>query len=582
MNPSSGDQKTINGINTAWWKEAVIYQIYPRSFCDSDGDGVGDLQGIISKLDYLAELGVDVIWLSPVYQSPNDDNGYDISDYYQIMEEFGSMADFDTLMQESKRRDIKIIMDLVVNHTSDEHHWFQEAQKSKDNLYRDYYIWKAPRQSTQGDSSASQPPNNWESIFSGSAWEYHSNTNEYYLHLFSKKQPDLNWENKAVREEVYKLMRFWLDKGIGGFRMDVIPFMSKREGFADIDYENFPDGLAEAYANGPKIHEYLQEMREQVMQHYPAFSVGEGPGISPEVAPLYVDEKRKELDMIFHFDHLQLDRENKDLWQKKDYRLQEFKEIFERWDESVGRKGWGAIYLGNHDTARIVSRFGQDGEHREASAKTLATLMFTQRGTVGIYQGDEIGMTNVQLDDISEFLDIQAINLYQERVVENGEDSAPLLAALNRFGRDNARSPFQWDQSEHSGFTSGTPWQTVNPNYISINAQDNVDSPNSIFHHYKQLITLRRAHSTLVYGDCQILDRENDNVYAYLREDERGKYLILLNFSEHSSEFTHKTIADTENAQLLIGTHGNEGELSSNTVRLAAYESRVYLLADKQ
>ncbi len=551
-------------IKKTWWKESVIYQIYPRSFNDSNGDGIGDLQGIIEKLDYLKDLGVDVIWLSPVYKSPNDDNGYDISDYQDIMDEFGTMADFDALLAGMKERNIKLIMDLVVNHSSDEHNWFQEARKSKDNPYRDYYIWKSPKDGKE--------PNNWKSFFSGPAWEYDEATGEYYLHLFSKKQPDLNWENPALRQEVYKMMRFWLDKGVSGFRMDVIPFISKDPEYKDFDYASLTGGLSEAYANGPRLHEFLQEMNREVMSQYDVFSVGEAPGVTPEIVNLYVGEDRKELDMIFHFQHLKIDRDKNNIWKAIDYPLSQFKDIFEKWDNALGYSGWGTIYLGNHDTPRIVSHFGDDDQYRNESAKMLATLMFTLRGTVDIYQGDEFGMTNVAYQSIDDYDDIQTKNAYREKVIEGGEDEVAFIKALNQFSRDNARTPVQWNGTDQAGFTTGTPWLKVNPNYAEINAEASIQNPNSILNYYKKMIQLRKDNPMLVYGECEILDKENDHVYAYIRSDEQSKMLVVLSFSESNIAFT---LPESYNKEIVISNY-DEIPDEEATLNLRPFEARVY------
>lgn len=562
-------------INKKWRKESTIYQIYPRSFKDSNGDGVGDLNGIVSELDYLQDLGIDVLWLSPVYKSPNDDNGYDISDYQDIMDEFGTMKDFDRLLSEMKKRDLKIIMDLVVNHSSDEHEWFKSARSSVDSPYRDYYIWRKP---VNGKA-----PNNWKSFFGGPAWEYDEKTGEYYLHLFSKKQPDLNWENPKLRQEVYKMMRFWLDKGVDGFRMDVIPFISKTKGMPDLDYSNLPGGLSAAYANGPRLHEFLQEMNQEVMRHYDAFSVGEAPGVTPAIAPLYVGEDRKELDMIFHFQHLKIDRDKNNIWKKIPYPLAQFKDIFQRWDESVGRDGWGTVYLGNHDTARIVSHFGNDEEYREKSAKMLATLLFTLRGTVGVYQGDELGMSNRRFTAIDQFRDIQTLNAYEEIVRNKGADEAEFIDALNDFSRDHARTPMQWDASANGGFTRGTPWIGANENYVEINVKDQQTDANSVLSYYKQAINLRKSNPLYVYGETTILDKEHNETYAYVREYQGEKRLVVLNFTANTVDYTLPAPWSNEigNGMLMMSNYSAE-EAKRHTdkgkLTLQPYEARVYQL----
>lgn len=565
----SADNKKTE-ITKKWWKESTIYQIYPRSFKDSDGNGVGDIPGIISELDYLQDLGADVVWLSPVYKSPNDDNGYDISDYQDIMDEFGTMADFDKMLAEMKKRDLKLIMDLVVNHSSDEHEWFKSARESVDSPYRDYYIWRKP---VNGKA-----PNNWKSFFGGSAWEYDEKTGEYYLHLFSKKQPDLNWENPKLRQEVYKMMRFWLDKGVDGFRMDVIPFISKKIGLPDLDYSNLPGGLSAAYANGPRLHEFLHEMNQEVMSHYDVFAVGEAPGVTPEIAPLYVGEDRKELDMIFHFQHLKIDRDKNNIWKKIKYPLAQFKDIFQRWDDAIGTNGWGTVYLGNHDTARIVSHFGDDKQYREESAKMLATMLFTLRGTVGVYQGDELGMTNRNFSSISQFRDIQALNAYQEIVVEKGNDEQSFIHSLNDFSRDHARTPMHWSDKKNAGFTNGTPWIGLNENYPMINAEQQKADKNSVLNYYKQLIKLRKSTPLYVYGETEILHKEDNNIYAYVRQYQGEASLVVLNFTGDKQVYTlpEKWAKKMKDSSLAISNYSSTQ--GSAILNLKPYEARVYKL----
>lgn len=424
-----------------WWHSSVVYQIYPRSFKDSNGDGIGDINGIREKLDYLKELGIDVIWLSPVYKSPNDDNGYDISDYYDIMDEFGTMEDMDNLLKEANERGIKILMDLVVNHTSDEHKWFIEAKKSKDNEYRDYYIWR--------DSVDGNEPNDLGSTFSGSAWQYDETTGQYYLHLFSKKQPDLNWENGKVRNEVYKMMNFWVDKGIGGFRMDVIDLIGK-----------VPDEMITG--NGPKLHEYLQEMNKAALEGKDLLTVGETWGATPDVAKLYSNPERKELSMVFQFEHIGLDQiEGKEKWDVKSLELLDLKKVLSKWQTELEGQGWNSLFWNNHDLPRIVSRWGNDKEYRIESAKMLATLLHGMKGTPYIYQGEELGMTNVRFDDINDYNDIESLNMYKDRL-SKGYSHNEIMESIYAKGRDNARTPMQWDDSENAGFTTGTPWLAVN------------------------------------------------------------------------------------------------------------------------
>ena len=494
-----------------WWHQSVVYQIYPRSFQDSNHDGIGDIRGIISRLDYLKELGIDVIWLSPVYQSPNDDNGYDISDYQAIHPDFGTMADMDDLIEQAKERGIRIVMDLVVNHTSDEHKWFVEARKNKDNPYRDYYVWRDPVDEKE--------PNGMRSTFSGPAWEFDEETGQYYLHLFSKKQPDLNWENEAVRREVYDMMNFWIDKGIGGFRMDVIDLIGK-----------IPD--QEITGNGPKLHDYLQEMNQQTFGAADLLTVGETWGATPEIAKAYSHPDRHELSMVFQFEHVGLDQqEGKDKWDLKALSIPELKAVLSKWQVSLGEEGWNSLFWNNHDLPRIVSRWGNDGEYRRQSAKMFAILLHMMKGTPYIYQGEEIGMTNYPIADISEADDIETINMYHERLAE-GYSKESLLVSINAKGRDNARRPVQWDSSNQAGFTNGTPWLAVHPNYQTINVADSLADEDSIFYTYQKLIQLRKEHPIIVYGSYTLLLEEDPVIFAYLREYEGKRWLVCANFSE--------------------------------------------------
>lgn len=451
-------------MQKTWWKESVVYQIYPRSFMDSNGDGIGDIPGIISKLDYLKTLGIDVIWLSPVYKSPNDDNGYDISDYKDIMDEFGTMADWDELLSEVHARGMKLVMDLVVNHSSDEHAWFVESRKSKDNPYRDYYIWKPGKDGKE--------PNNWEANFSGSAWEYDDTTDEYFLHLFSKKQPDLNWENPKLRREVYDMMNWWLEKGIDGFRMDVVNFISKVDGLPDApaqEGKKYASGH-EYFMNGPRIHEFLHEMNKETVGKYDVMTVGEMPGVTPEQAQLYTGEDRDEVNMVFQFEHVDLDSGPGGKWDLKTLELKDLKWSLSRWQKGLEQVGWNSLYWNNHDQPRIVSRFGDDKNYREKSAKMLATLLHMMKGTPYIYQGEEFGMTNIRFESIEDYRDIELLNMYKEKM-EQGIPKEKIMESIYVKGRDNARTPVQWDDTEHAGFTTGTPWIKINPNYKEINAK---------------------------------------------------------------------------------------------------------------
>ncbi|ACL70998.1 glycoside hydrolase family 13 protein [Halothermothrix orenii] len=557
-----------------WWKEGVVYQIYPRSFNDSNGDGIGDLPGIIEKLDYLKELGVDIIWLCPVYKSPNDDNGYDISDYYDIMDEFGTMEDMDKLIEGVHKRGMKLIMDLVVNHTSDEHPWFQESKSSKDNPYRDFYIWR------KGKNDG--PPNNWGSAFSGSAWEYDEKTGEYYLHLFSKKQPDLNWENPRVREEVYKMMRWWLDKGIDGFRMDVINMISKVKGLPDgkvYPGAKYGDG-SPYYLNGPRVHDYLQEMNREVLSKYDVMTVGETPGVTPEIARKYVGYDRNELNMVFQFELMGIDC-GLSKWDKKDWKLTEFKRIFNRWYEGLKEKGWNSLYMNNHDQPRMVPRFGNDKEYRVESAKLLATLLHTFPGTPYIYQGEEIGMTNVAFDSIEDYRDIETLNWYREQI-EEGRTEAEVMEAIHWASRDNARTPMQWDDSPHAGFTTGTPWVKVNPNYKDINVAKARKDQDSIFHYYRRLIQLRKENPVIVYGDYRPILEDDEKLFSYLRtlneDGEESRLLVILNFSEEEVKFKLPEGIGYSDKKILIGNYpvGLQKDLSNLTLK--PYEALVYQL----
>ncbi|MBW4607267.1 MAG: alpha-glucosidase [Hassallia sp. WJT32-NPBG1] len=546
-----------------WWKESVIYQIYPRSFKDSNKHGIGDLQGIIQQLDYLKDLGIDVIWLCPFYPSPNVDNGYDISDYTAISPEFGTMNDFDELVSQMKQRSLRLIIDLVANHCSNLHPWFEEARKSKDNFYRNYFIWH------EGENG--QPPNDWQSFFGGNAWTYNEATSDYYLHLFTPAQPDFNWDYKPLRQEIYRIMRFWLDKGVDGFRMDVISFISKQD--ISTSLGNSSQGIAEFYANGAKVHDYLQEMHEEVLRHYDVMTVGEGAGVKAEVAPLYVGSDRQELNMIFHFEHTSIDRDPKNFWQGVDWELSDLKIILNRWDAALAGKGWSSIYLGNHDLPRIVSRFGNDGEYRVVSAKMLATLLLTLRGTPYLYQGDEIGMTNYPFTSIDQFRDVVSINAYIT-AKQQGESWQSFLNNQLQVARDHARTPMQWDNSKNAGFSVGRPWINVNPNYQEINAAQAVVDPNSIFNYYKQLIQLRKELPVLIYGDYTMLDISHPYIYAYLRTDSQQKVLILLNFLPQTVTVDLSSYLSDDD-KLLISNYQELGERGTELV-LRPYEANIY------
>lgn len=515
----------------AWWKEAVIYQIYPRSFADSNGDGIGDLNGITEHLDYLQKLGIDVIWLSPVYQSPNDDNGYDISDYQDIMKEFGTMADFDRMLDEAHKRNIKIVMDLVVNHSSDEHKWFIESRKSKDNPYRDYYIWRDPKNGKE--------PNNWASCFSGPAWQFDETTGQYYLHLFSKKQPDLNWENPKLRDEVYKMMTWWCEKGIDGFRMDVISMISKTEGLPDGDTHGGIYGdWGPLVCNGPHVHEYLKEMNQKVLSKYDLLTVGEAAGVTVDEAKKYANNDGSELNMVFHFDHTDAGSNSEALigkWSINPPKLTYIRTILNKWQTELEGKAWGSLYWDNHDQPRAVSRFGNDSpKWRKLSAKMLATVLHMQKGTPYIYQGEEIGMTNMHFTNTDDLRDIEEINAYRELVTEQHRiDGDLLLKCFDNVARDNARTPMQWDDSLFAGFSTNTPWINVNPNYKEINTKESLADPDSIFYYYQKLIKLRHTCPIIVYGEFKPLLTDSETIYAYERHLDGKTLTLAANWTEN-------------------------------------------------
>ena len=513
-----------------WWKESVVYQIYPKSFKDSNGDGVGDIRGIIQKLDYLKELGVNVLWISPMLESPQDDNGYDISDYRRIYEEYGTMEDYEELLCEAHKRSIRILMDLVVNHTSDEHNWFIESRKSKDNPYRDYYIWKDPVNGKE--------PNNWGGAFGGSAWEYDPQTQMYYLHLFSKKQPDLNWENEKVRQEVYDMMKFWCEKGIDGFRMDVISMISKDQRFPDGEMNNGLYGDFGPYCvHGPRVHEFLQEMNQKVLSKYDIMTVGETAGVTIEEAQKYAGDDRNELNMVFQFEHVESGCGDYGKWTTAKYDFKEFKNIMIKWQEELQGKAWNSLFLGNHDQPRSVSRFGNDNPvYRETSAKMLATCIHMKQGTPYVYQGEELGMTNIYFDKLEDYRDIESINYFEEFTESGLMTPEHMMKCLMLRSRDNARTPMQWDDSKQAGFTEGEPWIKVNPNYKKINAAQQLEDPDSVFHYYQKLIRLRKEKDIIVYGEFEPLYREDEQIFAYTRKQDQEKLLTVCNFSDKNAE----------------------------------------------
>lgn len=515
-------------MNEKWWKNAVVYQIYPRSFKDSNGDGIGDLEGIYEKLDYLAELGIDVIWMSPVYKSPNDDNGYDISDYQDIMDDFGTMDDFDRVLKKAHSLNIKIMMDLVVNHTSDEHKWFIESKKSKDNPYHDYYMWADPDKN-------GNPPNRWESCFSGSAWEYVESVGQFYLHSFSRKQPDLNWDNPKVREEVFKMMTWWCDKGIDGFRMDVISMISKYPGLPD-GPENGNGYTGNTSCDGPNIHKYLREMNEKVLSKYRLITVGECPGVNAEQAKKYANIDGSELDMIFQFEHVSgsaLKPCHHGKWDGEAMTMPELRANFTKWQKDLEGCAWNSLFLSNHDQPRCVSRFGNDSEqYRELSAKMLATMTHFQKGTPYVYQGEELGMTNAYMENIADYRDIESLNAYKELTTKENIPAETVMGYIKAVGRDNARTPMQWDASDNGGFTSGTPWLQVNKNYKTINAAAQVNDPDSVFAYYKKLIALRHTNEVMVNGVYDVLIPDHPQIYAYTRTLGDKQLLVLCNDSD--------------------------------------------------
>lgn len=555
-------------MSRAWWKDSVVYQIYPRSFMDSNGDGIGDIPGIISKLDYLNELGVEVVWLSPVYESPNDDNGYDISNYRKIMDEFGTMADWEELLAQMHSRDMKLIMDLVVNHSSDEHAWFVESKKAKDNPYRDYYIWRPGKEG--------QEPTNWASNFGGSAWKYDEQTGEYFLHLFSPKQPDLNWENPQLREEVYDMMTWWLDKGIDGFRMDVINFISKSS-YEDVETpagKRYGSG-SEFYRNGPRIHEFLHEMNQKVLSKYDAMTVGEMPSVTPEWAREYTDPERKELNMVFQFEHMGLDNGSGGKWDLKPLELADLKENLSKWQYALEDVGWNSLYFNNHDQPRAVSRFGNDGPYRKESAKMLATLLHMMKGTPFIYQGEELGMTNVQFDSIDDYRDIEILNFYREHIEEGGAPEDAMVSIYAK-GRDNARTPMQWDDSKNAGFSTGEPWINMNPNFKEINAQEALADENSIFYYYKKLIALRKQYDIIVEGSYQLILDDHPEIFAYTRKYNDATLLVVNNFYKNEPTFTVPEELNGKSNELLVSNYSVKEKLN-DSVKLRPYETRVYL-----
>ncbi|OSN10508.1 glucohydrolase [Lonsdalea iberica] len=553
-----------------WWKEAIFYQIYPRSFKDTNGDGIGDIQGIIEKLDYLKGLGINAIWMTPHYDSPNTDSGYDIRDYKKIMSEYGSMEDFNRLMVEMKKRDMRLMIDVVINHCSDQNEWFKESRSSKNNPYRDYFFWQ--------EGKHGGPPNNYHSFFGGSAWEKDAKTGQYYLHYFSKHQPDLNWDNPKVRHDLYDIVRFWLDKGVSGLRFDTVGTYSKFPGFPDLTPEELTH-YAVTYTQGPNLHKYIHEIYTQVLSQYPDIvTAGEVFGVPLKQVPLYVDQRREELDMVFTFDLILLYRHMTEKWRYRDWTLSEFKQVVQNMNDVAGEHGWNAFFLGNHDNPRAVSAFGDDREEwRSLSARALATLQMTQRATPFIYQGEELGMTNYPFKSISEFDDLETKGSWQD-VVETGKVKATwFLENAKKTTRDNARTPFQWDAQKNGGFTTGTPWINVNPNYKVINAANEVAHDDSIYHYYRQLIALRHRTPALTYGKYTDLAPKNDDIYAYTRTTKEAKYLVVINFKEKVMDYALPQALTIDKALIESGAKAAPAH-NASSLTLQPWQSGIYQL----
>lgn len=544
-----------------WWKEAVAYQIYPRSFMDSNNDGIGDLQGIISKLDYLKDLGIDVIWICPVYKSPNDDNGYDISDYQDIMSDFGTMEDFNELLSEIHKRNMKIIIDLVINHTSDEHPWFIESRSSKQNPKRDWYIWR--------EGKDNKEPNNWESIFKGSAWEYDENTKEYYLHLFSKKQPDLNWENEDMRNEIYKMINWWLDKGIDGFRVDAISHINKEEGLVDMDN---PDNLKyvpsfDKHMNVEGIHDYLRELKENTFSKYDIMTVGEANGVKAEQATDWVGENDGKFNMLFQFEHI-------DLWNSSEFNLPNLKKVWNKWQVNLENDGWNALFIENHDITRVVSSWGDDTRFLKESAKALGLLYFMHKGTPFIYQGQEIGMTNVKFNDINEYDDIRSINEYNQ-LINQGMSQKYALEHIWNTSRDNTRTPMQWDDSLNAGFSKSNPWIHVNPNYKYINVKEQLEDDDSILNFYKKMIKIKKSSECLIYGKYNLILEDDTNIFAYERILNDEKFLVICNLKSESSNYKYEKLT-LKYENLILSNYNVDAHKDLNNFELKPWEARLY------
>ncbi len=552
-----------------WWKDSLVYQIYPRSFQDSNGDGIGDINGIRQRLEYLKDLGVDVIWLSPVYQSPNDDNGYDISDYQAIMEEFGTMEDFDRMLEEIHGLGMKLVMDLVVNHTSDEHPWFRESRKSRDNPYREYYVWKEPRAGARIRPGAARPgetdeaaPNNWASRFRGSAWEWEEATGMYYLHMFSKKQPDLNWENPKVRREIYDMMTWWGRKGIDGFRMDVISMLSKNQDYPDGELKDgnpYGEGLP-YYANGPRIHEFIKEMNREVLSKFDWMTVGEGVGVGPEEALDYAGFQSHELNMMFHFEHVEISPGPYGKWNNNPADLVELKQVLSRWQTKLEGKAWNSLFWENHDYPRAVSRFGSDDpRYRELSAKMLAICLYLMKGTPYVYQGQELGMTNCPFTELSDYRDIEIHRVYHEMVEEGGIPHEEMMTYIHHTGRDNARTPMQWDDTPGAGFSTGVPWIPLNPNYKEINVKEQQSRQDSVYWFYKNLFRFRKDSQIVKEGTYRLLLPEHPGVFAYERCFKGQRLLVACNFTPQYQELFLSALTE-KNPEVVLRNYEETGD----------------------
>jgi oligo-1,6-glucosidase len=555
---------------TSWWKEATIYQIYPRSFNDSNGDGVGDIPGIVKKLDYLDELGIDAVWLSPVYGSPDVDNGYDVSNYREIAEEYGTMADFDRLLDRLHNRGIKLIMDLVINHTSDEHEWFVDARQSIESEYREYYFWRP--------GNDDMPPNNWRSLWGGSAWTHDEATGEHYLHLFHEKQADLDWDNPDVREDLFNIANWWLDKGIDGFRLDSINLISKPDGLPDADLKEGLTGL-NVVANGPQVAEHLQEFCRRTTGKHDAVTIGEMPELSVEEARRYVGDDDENLSMLLNFEHVELDRGTGARWAARDWTLPELKEVVNRWQRGLEGEGWQGIYFNNHDQPRAVSRLGDDETYRRESATMLATMIFTLRGTPLLYQGEEIGMTNPRFESFDEIRDIATIRSVEHAVETSAiSDFEEVKDLINARTRDNARTPMQWSDASNGGFTNGDPWIKVNDDYKDVNVTSERDHPNSIWAHYRDLIALRDQHSVLVYGKFRLLLPDHPQIFSYLRTLDDERILVVLNFSTETATFRVPDAVEYEESEVLSHNGVRDDPSSLAGTDLEPYEAGIYRL----